>query len=279
MDCDIFISCLDSHSDGTHSLQRIYWWTSDTRFARFLQICSDEETNSSTSCGLRANHWEQIYILDCIPSITLLHAHRKGNHTLFILKQYKLNWSVNTFLCLAYSHSAVPQVPPSLPTRCNETLISKLCITFVINIQESLTLQCFISLYANNFERLPHLVWECNDVLAWQKESEHERERCVWRRVYMRIGECGCMPWWMFTSSVPGLHFRCILHRLFKCRGGMLTPFTAQPILLSHYINLKYTRILIALQVPMCRRVCVRACVCLSPPCPLNQFLFMSLYL
>ncbi len=34
--CDVFISCLDSHSDGTHSLQRIHW-------------CSNEETNSSTS--------------------------------------------------------------------------------------------------------------------------------------------------------------------------------------------------------------------------------------
>ncbi len=27
--CDVFISCLDSHSDGTHSLQMIHWWTSD----------------------------------------------------------------------------------------------------------------------------------------------------------------------------------------------------------------------------------------------------------
>ncbi len=27
--CDVFISCLDSHSDGTHSLQRIHWWVSD----------------------------------------------------------------------------------------------------------------------------------------------------------------------------------------------------------------------------------------------------------
>ncbi len=26
---DIFICCLDSHSDGTHSLQKIYWWASD----------------------------------------------------------------------------------------------------------------------------------------------------------------------------------------------------------------------------------------------------------
>ncbi len=27
--CDVLISCLDSHSDGTHSLQRINWWACD----------------------------------------------------------------------------------------------------------------------------------------------------------------------------------------------------------------------------------------------------------
>ncbi len=27
--CDVFISCLDSHSDGTHALQRIHFWASD----------------------------------------------------------------------------------------------------------------------------------------------------------------------------------------------------------------------------------------------------------
>ncbi len=27
--CDVFISCLDSHSDGTHSLQSIHCWASD----------------------------------------------------------------------------------------------------------------------------------------------------------------------------------------------------------------------------------------------------------
>ncbi len=44
--CDVFISCLDSHSDGTHSLQRIHWWASDAvlHFSK-----SDEETNPSTS--------------------------------------------------------------------------------------------------------------------------------------------------------------------------------------------------------------------------------------
>ncbi len=27
--CDVFINCLDSRSDGTHSLQRIHWWAID----------------------------------------------------------------------------------------------------------------------------------------------------------------------------------------------------------------------------------------------------------
>ncbi len=43
--CDAFIRCLDSHSDGTHSLQSedpsVSKW-----YAKFLQICSDEESNS-----------------------------------------------------------------------------------------------------------------------------------------------------------------------------------------------------------------------------------------
>ncbi len=43
--CDVFISCLDSHSDGIHSLQRIHCWDTDAvlHFSK-----SDEETNSST---------------------------------------------------------------------------------------------------------------------------------------------------------------------------------------------------------------------------------------
>ncbi len=32
----VFFSCLDSHSDGTHSQQRIHWWASI--IAKFLQI-------------------------------------------------------------------------------------------------------------------------------------------------------------------------------------------------------------------------------------------------
>ncbi len=39
--CDVFISCLDSHSDGTHSLQSIHWWTSDAIL--HFSMCFDEK--------------------------------------------------------------------------------------------------------------------------------------------------------------------------------------------------------------------------------------------
>ncbi len=45
--CDVFITCLDSHSDGTHSLQSIHCWDTDAE-THFYK--PDEETNSSTSC-------------------------------------------------------------------------------------------------------------------------------------------------------------------------------------------------------------------------------------
>ncbi len=44
--CDAFKSCLDSHSDGARSLQRIHWWGRDIMLNVFK---SDEETNSPTS--------------------------------------------------------------------------------------------------------------------------------------------------------------------------------------------------------------------------------------
>ncbi len=59
--CGVFISCLDSHSDGTHSLQSIHCWTSDAML-HFSK--SDEETNSSTSwMAWKRLHFQQIFIL------------------------------------------------------------------------------------------------------------------------------------------------------------------------------------------------------------------------
>ncbi len=39
---DVFIRCLNSHSDGTHSLQRIHWRTTDV----MLHFSKSESVNS-----------------------------------------------------------------------------------------------------------------------------------------------------------------------------------------------------------------------------------------
>ncbi len=42
--CDVFSSCLDSHSDGTHSLQRIYWWASDGMLHFYKSVPMKKQT-------------------------------------------------------------------------------------------------------------------------------------------------------------------------------------------------------------------------------------------
>ncbi len=42
--CDVFISCLDSHSDGTHSLQSIHSWASDAMLNFFKSFPMEKQT-------------------------------------------------------------------------------------------------------------------------------------------------------------------------------------------------------------------------------------------
>ncbi len=80
--CDVFISCLDSHSNGTHSLQRIVMWCNDT----FLQICSHEETNSSASwIAWGWVHFLQIFIFGVNYSFKGQHKMAYTIHFIFII--------------------------------------------------------------------------------------------------------------------------------------------------------------------------------------------------
>ncbi len=56
--CDVFISCLDSHSEGTHSLQRIYWWASDV----MLHFSKSVATKKQTHLHLRWPEGEYSFI-------------------------------------------------------------------------------------------------------------------------------------------------------------------------------------------------------------------------
>ncbi len=55
--CDVFISCLDSYSDGTHSLQRIHWWASDVKLNFSKSVLMKKQTQIYILDGLRVNHF------------------------------------------------------------------------------------------------------------------------------------------------------------------------------------------------------------------------------
>ncbi len=57
--CDYFISCIDSHSDGTHSLQRIHWWASDGMLHLSKYILMKKQTH--LHLGWPEVHFQQIH--------------------------------------------------------------------------------------------------------------------------------------------------------------------------------------------------------------------------
>ncbi len=63
--CDVFISCLDSHSDGTHSLQMIHWWASDAMLHFPKSVLMKNQTHLLIFDGLRVlAHFQQFSGLD-----------------------------------------------------------------------------------------------------------------------------------------------------------------------------------------------------------------------
>ncbi len=58
--CDVFISSLDSHSDGTHSLQMIHWWASDVMLKFSKPISMKKQTH--LRLGLRMSTFSANWI-------------------------------------------------------------------------------------------------------------------------------------------------------------------------------------------------------------------------
>ncbi len=65
---DVFISCLDSHSDGTHSLQthRIHWWASDVMTNFSKSVLMQKQTHLHLG-------WPE-YIFICGWTVPLMHV-------------------------------------------------------------------------------------------------------------------------------------------------------------------------------------------------------------
>ncbi len=49
--CNVFICCLDFHSDGTHSLQRIRWWESDVMLHFSKSVLMKKQTHLNLRCS------------------------------------------------------------------------------------------------------------------------------------------------------------------------------------------------------------------------------------
>ncbi len=58
--CGVFISCLDSHSDGTHSLQRIHWWASDIMLHFFKSVLM--KSNIMSWLAWELIHLQQVWV-------------------------------------------------------------------------------------------------------------------------------------------------------------------------------------------------------------------------
>ncbi len=58
--CDVFINCLDSHSDGTHSLQRIHWWASVVMLHFSKSVLMKKNSSTSWMIWGRVN-FQQIF--------------------------------------------------------------------------------------------------------------------------------------------------------------------------------------------------------------------------
>ncbi len=60
--CDVFISCLDSHSDGTHSLQSIHCWASDVMLHFSKSVPMKKKKSSTSWLAWGWEHFQLIFI-------------------------------------------------------------------------------------------------------------------------------------------------------------------------------------------------------------------------
>ncbi len=176
--CDVFISCLDSHSDGTHSLQSIHCWDTDAML-HFSK--SDEETNSSTSwmawgwvfifgwtIPLRFSFYQSMH---CLYWHALSLCYCQENALAFDLCQYEFNPKCNS-----------PCYPVKyLYNRLWQHLQPWVSISFALSIslQFFLVLLCKTAPAQSGCMKIMS-AWHKLSV-GWSPDLCHGRAVCVWQ--------------------------------------------------------------------------------------------------
>ncbi len=109
--CDVFISCLDSHSDGTHSLQSIHCWDTDAML-HFSK--SNEETNSSTSWMI----WGWVNLKETVSTDIYIYIYAFSRR--FYPKRLTVHSGYTCFISMCVPWESNPQ-PFALLTQCSTT--------------------------------------------------------------------------------------------------------------------------------------------------------------
>ncbi len=182
--CNVFISCLDSHSDGTHSLQRINWWASDVML-HFSKSVLMKKKAASFGWNISSNNGQSL-------NLKLKFDHKQHwyfRHSHFILY---INGNDGWYLGPVCSTTSVWLTPPLvwgcpahvctteedwgedeekallLETRTTwwhknmvKTFQSVLLQTFIIIVLPEWSMNCIINLVPFELAQLIKRVWNC----------------------------------------------------------------------------------------------------------------------
>ncbi len=175
--CDVFISCLGSHSDGTHSLQNIHWWakgkdvTCGQVWWPMLGICALHLTHPSvhTQQWVVNKHTHTHTVNTHQELWAAINAAAPGEQLgVRCLAQGNLSRGIEGGERALYIHS--PPTPPTIPAGA-ETRTCNLWVTSptLYTLGHDFPTWCDVMQYyisPNLMKKQPHLH-------LWWSESEH----------------------------------------------------------------------------------------------------------
>ncbi len=174
--CDVFISCLDSHSDGTHSLQRIHWWTSDAMLNFFKSVPMKKQTHLHL-LAWGCIHFQQIWIFGwSSPLNSSSHSSSFQDYLHYILLTFALMHVSVVLLCsLVYPMARAKK-------HCNFKLDERL--DYIIHFDSNPNIYWDITLLtASYLTTSPALPYKCSlhelviyESTKWKEKKDDRRE-------------------------------------------------------------------------------------------------------
>ncbi len=94
VDCEVCISCLDSQSHGTHSLQRIRCWASDVLAVALVTLSQYVSPVLNLNVSVHVNPSNDIWLNYCMICMSLPHGPASGDVRPSVLQKLILLWEI-----------------------------------------------------------------------------------------------------------------------------------------------------------------------------------------